>query len=226
MLIVNRWKDFVSDGTLSLLSRWIEHYITSRIHSAVRLPTEGRRFVFKKDYNRLEQVIYRIEILEGLETSRSTTPKKFTELDEFTYAFRSLENIEQLAILAYVDPFDELKTAENWKNFLSANALRSNAEFDRLLTKAMTNLQKTCEKRRLSKMMKQEIRGWDKIADRLDMTVPTAIKLSKDAELQLPVTIIGKIPITTEEQISEWINSRIEKRPYWKIAKTRSRKSL
>ena len=82
-------------------------------------------------------------------------------------------------------------------------------------------LQRLCEKKKLSKHMKQEIRGWDKIAARLDMTIPTAIKLAKDSHLQLPVTIIGRVPVTTEEQIMEWINSRIESKPYWQITKDR-----
>lgn len=224
VLIVNRWKDFVSDGTISLLSRWIEYYIYSQMHSAAKLPTEGRRHLFKKGYNRLEQVIYRIEILEGLETSRSTAPKQFTELDEFTFAFRSIEKIEQVAILAYVDPLDELKSEMDWKSFLYENAYRSNADFDRMLTKSMVDLQKSCERRKLSKIMKQEIKGWDKISSRLDMTIPTVIKLSKDPELQMPITMLGKIPITTEDKLSEWLNERIEKRPCWKVIQERSNK--
>lgn len=221
MLIVNRWKDFVSDGTLSLLSRWIEYYISSRMHSAAKLPTEGRRYLFKKDYNRLEQVIYRIEVLEGLETSRSTTPKDFTELDEFTYTFRSLDKVEQVAILAYIDPFNELNGEKEWKDFLKVNAIRSNSDYDRLLTKSMIHLQRLCERKRLTAIMKQEIRGWDSIAARLNMTVPTILKLSKDPDLEVPITMVGRIPITTEDRIAEWLEGRIKERPYWKIAQER-----
>lgn len=222
MIIVNRWRDFVSEKTLTLLSEWVEYYICNRSHGA-RLPTEGQRYLLVKSYNKLGQAIFNLKVLEGLDFSRSTLPKEFNRLDEFTMTFRQLEAMEQLVIIAYIDPFEELREKDQWERFLNQSLIRSNAQYDRLLSQAVIKLQKLCEKKGLVNTMKHEIRTWEKIAKRLSVSVFTARKIAKDPKARMPVTMVGGTPVTTEEYISKWLDDLIEKRPYWKISQEREK---
>jgi hypothetical protein len=113
----------------------------------------------------------------------------------------------------------ELKEEKTWNQFLVRSKIGSNAQFDRLLTKAMVHLQRESEKKGLSKAMKHEIRGWGKIAKRLNMSITTAQKIAKDETARMPITLIGGVPVTTEEKMSKWLDDLIENRPYWAIAK-------
>ena len=59
-----------------------------------------------------------------------------------------------------------------------------------------------------------ELHGWKSIADHLQKSVPTAMSLAR--EQRAPITLLGKTPYTTAEKLEKWMDSLIEKEPYWR----------
>ncbi len=62
--------------------------------------------------------------------------------------------------------------------------------------------------------MGRELHGWKEISAFLKKSVPTAMKLAR--EQRAPITLLGKTPFTTAEKLEKWMDSLIEKEPYWK----------
>lgn len=209
-MIQNLWYDYgVSDQTVSMLCAWIEY--RAKIVKGPFLPLHSVRYVVSKRYNKHGMAIYDTTVLEGPECSISTAPKPFTKIQEFTYSFYSLSKDNQIIILSYIDPMDELNNRKDWFSYLKGFGIGNCEE---RLAGAMVQLQKEAEKRNLVKSTDGEIRGWDNIAEYLQCTKPTAIRLARDC--QLPVTKFGGGIYTTAAKLQEYIEQRIDIAPYWK----------
>jgi hypothetical protein len=200
-MILNRWPDKVSDKAISLLNRWIEYY-AGNICNSPFVPTEAKRYLFKKSIDVEGKCIFRVEILEGIDNSRSTAPREVSKMIEFGFAFRSLSDMDQLIILAQADPFDELNTKESWSKFLIDYKIGNNGDFNRLLIMALVDLQTILEKKKLVEIMTRDLRGWRRIADYLNVSVPTAKKYTR--ELGLPISMLGGSVFSSEEKIDVW----------------------
>ena len=78
------------------------------------LPIHSQKYLIHKKINKRGMAIYSMSVLEGLDFSRSTAQKKFTDVDEFTYVFYSLNLQDRLLILSYVDPTDHFDCNKDW----------------------------------------------------------------------------------------------------------------
>lgn len=220
-MIRNEWRDLVNDKTVRLLNRWIEQYISTVIKPAY-MPREAQRSVYFKTYNRHGIACFRVEVMEGIDAVRSTKPREFTDVDEFGYAFRELDFLEQIAILSYADPFLEFETRQEWRDYLTTFGIeRDHGAF---LRRSMVSLQKWAEKRGLVKPVEGEIRGWKSIASFMGRSIPTVMKMAKDPTLKMPVAMILGEAVTTEEKLRQFLNELIQKQPIWKDKRNAARK--
>lgn len=217
-MIQNIWYDYgVSDQTVTLLCSWVEY--RTKVVKGPFLPLHSTKYLVRKKYNKNNVAIYHTTILEGIEHGRSTAPKPFTKVQEFTYSFYSLSKEDQIIILSYIDPMNELNDRVDWISYLKSFDIRN---CDARLICAMVQLQKEAEKRNLVRSTEGEISGWDNIADFLKCTKPTAIKLARDC--QLPITKFGGRVYTTAARLQEYIDQRIDSNPYWKTCSRKPKK--
>ncbi len=209
--MVNLEDQGIAPQTLSMLNKWIEQRLRQMIHGAF-LPQEATRYVFLKSYNRHGIAMYNVQIFEGLDYIRSTAPREYNDVDEFGFAFYSLSEHERIVILSWVDPFQELESREEWRDYLRECGIGNNC--DNRLVDAMLNLQEYCEKRGVVKAMAQDgLRTWPEIAEYLRVSVPTAVKMAKS--LKLPITIISGTIYTTKAKLDEFFDKHIDSNPYY-----------
>lgn len=218
-MVLNRWKDKVSDKLLNLLEKWTERRICL-IHGAY-LPTEGTRYIFKRFYNKLDQLCFRTEVIEGIDDSRSTAPRKFTQVDEFGYAFRDLSDYDQIIILSYVDPLRELDDKDSWSSFLKCLNISNNGAYERILTEAMTKLQYICEEKGLVDKMEGELRGWKAIATFLKRSIPTVRRYAE--EYDMPVSLIGGDVVIMKDDLYDWWRNILKKNLIHKVEENEKR---
>lgn len=208
-MIENQWYDRgVTDKTLSMLYKWVEYKISSHIKSSY-LPHEATRYVFKLGYNKNGVAIYSVTVLSGLEYSRSTAPKEFRALDEFSFVFHELEDKMKLVIMSFIDPFDEIGDRTNWIDFLRSHNIKN---CDGSLSDALVNLQLLLERRGLVKSMEGNLRGWNDIAGFMKCSVPTAMKLVR--ELKLPVSRVGGEVWAMKDKLREALMLYMDSHPY------------
>jgi len=195
-----------------MLCRWIEH--RSKIVKHPFLPIHSQRYLINKKYNKNGKAIYYMEVLEGLDFSRSTSPKIHTNIDEFTFVFYSLDKSDQIIILSYIDPFDEFPNRKSWLDYLRYFNIK---DCDRRLIIAMVNLQNEADKRYISsgRDENEDIWTWNAIAKYIKRSVPTAIRMAKEEDL--PVTMVGGIAYSIKSKLNEYLKNRIDLCPYKKI---------
>ena len=141
MFLINRWSNKVDDKIFVLLEKWVEKRICS-ICKTPYLPVETERYIVEKKYNRFGVAIFETILLKGVENTPGTKQHDITEVDIFGFdVFLNLDEIEQICVLAYIDPFDELKGKENWKEFLDKVNIRGGGEYDRILRNSFINMQ-------------------------------------------------------------------------------------
>lgn len=199
--MINKWNNTVSNDLFVLIEKWLEYYVCQFVRSAW-CPSEGERFLFVKTYNKKGTALYTMEVLRGVDSSRSTKPKEPTKLDSFTHVFRSLATKEQDSIVYYFDPLDEFLEKERRLYFFRLYEFEDNGRFEDFLEKSLLKLQSESQKRGLLSGMEGEIRGWRNIARRLKRSIPTVMKLAESQGL--PVAKIGGEIVTTERKISQW----------------------
>lgn len=66
----------------------------------------------------------------------------------------------------------------------------------------------------ISLSQEEELHGWAAMADFLDISIPTMIKLAK--EQMAPVTLISGTPYSTTEKLKKWKEEKLKHYPYWK----------
>ncbi len=217
-MIENIWYEYgVSDKTVSLLCKWIEK--RTHIVNGPFLPMHSQRFIINKKYNKNGVAIYSMNILEGVEHGRSTSPKAFTNIDEFGYAFYCLDDEDILIILSFIDPMNELESRKEWINYLKGFNIK---KCDERLVCAMVKLQKEAEKRELVPSIEGEIRGWANIAAFLRCSIPTAMKLA--IEKKLPISRLGTEVYSTETVLRNFLMERLETAPIWKTTKKKKKR--
>lgn len=207
--MVNNWEGCVTDDLLQMLNNWMEYYIS--VHMKYRaLPTESQRFVYHLSKNSKGKQIFTVEIVIGIEEGYSTTPAihRHNRYDEFTHAFRALKNKEQLAIIGYADPFDELKDRKTWKLFLKDCKCRNDKDYERLIARAMEHLQIEAQKRRLVEIAVNHVRTWECIAELLKVSVPTAKKIVEEGNLPV-YRVNGTIQCEKDSFLKEYSRLRI-----------------
>lgn len=202
----------IQEKTISLLNKWLESHLRSMMKSAF-LPKESQRFVFELGHSKTGKATYHVHILEGLEFIRSTAPRIFTDADELGFTFRDLSEEDQLLILAYFDPFMEFQDEQDWKTFLIQHGIRK--KHKEYSIEALLRLQDLLQIKGIIKMAEGEtLRGWSQIADYLDMSVPSAMKLAR--EKKLPCSIVGGTIVTTKARLDAWLEAQIDAHPYYK----------
>ena len=182
--MVNSWPGLIANATWTMFERWIEYYIGQKLPYR-SLPTESERRIFELSYNRIGQRQYEIKTLIGIEEGHCTTPHRFNKLDEFTMAFRDLAQVEQLALIGYVDPFQELTEAKIWKAFLEKCECARTTDYERLVKRAVMALQAAAEERGLVEKFRGRVCTWAKIAALKDVSVPTIRRMVE--RMKLPV---------------------------------------
>jgi hypothetical protein len=209
-MLVNNWSGVIDEKLLTLLERWIERRIIKMNAKHAFLPREGIRHIFKKRYNILGQAIFDIEIKEGLEFGRSTTPHELDNVDEFGHIFiTKMSDLEQTIIIANADPLDEFIDKDNWRCLLKSLGFGKSQHFEKVLTEAMSKLQQLAAEIGLVKNMKESnqglVEGWENIAEEIGVSIPTAVKWAEDKGLNLPIVKIkGKIYLVKGKMGEFW----------------------
>lgn len=202
-MIENKFPDHVHDKILILLERSIERRITKNIKSPF-IPNAATKTIVTKKYNKHGEAIYKFEIIEGLELSRSTAPKgDYDSVDIFYFdCFLSLTHNEKLSVLVYVDPFNEFGDREYWNVFLQESDFKTTRAYNFTLSKAFFKLQKLAEERNLvPKMDLDELRGWNEISSYWGCSVKTMMKLAK--KHRLPIVFIEGNVYSLKSKLSE-----------------------
>lgn len=228
MQIENRWKDYIDDQTLNLLGKSIERKIRSSVPRGAFLPNEARKYEVVKKINKYGKAIFSFIEHEGLENSRSTAPKFYDNVDSFYFdVFLNLIETEKIVILSYLDPLDEFKSmkSDEWIDLLKFLNFKDNGTYEKELENCMKKMQKLAEEKRLvRKMIQGRIETWEKIAVFMNRSVPTVMKMALDEDDPLPVSIIGGTATSTEELLSDYIERRFLKYPYYKTKNRRNGK--
>ena len=92
---------------------------------------------------------------------------------------------QQILILGYADPFDELNDKDEFRQFLTEIGIGKEQEYWKLLEEAFVVLQKKLEKRGLANTVDDILNGWTQISDYLQMSLPTVKKLAKEGRLYI-----------------------------------------
>lgn len=229
-MIVNNWQGLIDDRLLTLLARWIERRMVKMHPKHAFLPKEGTKYLLHKRYNKFGQAIFDMEVKEGLEFSRSTTPHQLDDIDEFGHLFiTKFTDLEQTIIIAYVDPTDEFIDHNYWKEFIKAIGFKKQSYYHDTLTKLICRLQCLSAERRLVKHMENAtqgmVEGWNNIAERLGVSVPTAIKWAETPELNLPVIRIGSKIYLIEDKLPEFYEILLTTHKYHMVKK-KARKEI
>jgi hypothetical protein len=204
-------KHGVSEETVNLLNQWVEHRLRSLIKAAW-VPTDVHKFLFHNFTNKNGDRCYKIEILEGIDSIRSTAPKKFSRLDEMNYTFRILSDQDQLLILSYIDPLSEVNSQQDWVDYLKSQGIKKNHQ--NLLIQAMLSLQLLLQAKGIIKVMEEgALRGWVEISEYCKVSIPTMIRMAKD--LKMPIAFVGPSVYTTKARLDAFFNQTIDERPYW-----------
>lgn len=185
MNIENIWPDKIDQNVIELLTKYLEKRSACGLRSGASLPKEATRYVYKTFRNKLGEQCFRVETITGVEEGRATSPKFHTRVDEFGYAFRSLTDKQQLLILGYADPFDELSEKDQFREFLTEIGIGKEQEYWKLLEEAFVVLQKKLEKRGLAQDMTDILTGWDQVASYLKLSLPTVKKLAKEGRITI-----------------------------------------
>jgi len=216
-VIINRWPKYVSNELITLLEKWIEKRIVSVVKSPY-LPSNGRRYLFVKRYNKNGLAIFDEVILEGIEHgARGTRPREMTSVDVFGYdVFLSLSALKRGVVLAYADPFSEFANEDSWQSFLRHLSLK-NHTFEESLKGAMIEMQRKAEEKGIVKCMtlEGEIWGLENIAEFLCISRPTLIKYIKDHSLKIPVSKVGNRWFSTEKLLADWKLNLLNHRQFW-----------
>jgi hypothetical protein len=214
----------ISDRTIEILNKWCEWRLGSLVKAAWT-PSETQKFLFINSYSKTGKRIFKVEILQGIDSIRSTAPKKFTKVEEVNFTFYSLDKTEQLLIISYLDPFSEFESNTTWIDYLKTEGIRRNHQ--NLLIESILKFQYLLIEKGLLKTMEGEtkefLRGWNAIATFLDVSVPTAMLLC--SKNKAPVSLIGGMVTTTRKKLEDWLESQIDANPYWKM-KEREKKNL
>ena len=187
MVILNKWPDKIDQNVIDLLTKYLERR-SCNCRSGSSLPQEATRYVYHTFRNKLGEQCFRVETVTGVAEGRSTSPKFHTRVDEFGYAFRSLTDKQQILILGYADPFDELNDKDEFRQFLTEIGIGKEQEYWKLLEEAFVVLQKKLEKRGLANTVDDILNGWTQISDYLQMSLPTVKKLFVSIHLVYIVT--------------------------------------
>src|SRR5574343_473732 len=185
MVILNKWPDKIDQNVIDLLTKYLEKRSGCGLRSGSSLPQEATRYVYHTFRNKLGEQCFRMETVTGVAEGRSTSPKFHTRVDEFGYAFRSLTDKQQLLILGYADPFDELNDKDEFRQFLTEIGIGKEQEYWKLLEEAFVVLQKKLEKRGLAQDMTDILTGWDQVAGYLQLSLPTVKKLAKEGKIYI-----------------------------------------
>jgi len=219
----NLWPGRVANRTVNLLNRHVERITTGGLRSSYLVaPEQRQRYRHVRDIK--GRLLIDIEMLRGYVgikgNIRGTT--RWTDQDEFSVIFNEvLITSDRLLILAFDDPFDELRDPQEFKKFLKQNNISNRKLFASMAEKAMIVLQQELEKRGMVKMKKgeHELHGWDAIANYLGKSIPTVIGMAKDQKMKLPITLMGSTSYTTKEDLDRWKEDRLKKKPIWKEQK-------
>jgi hypothetical protein len=221
--IENEWKDAVDDRTIDLLGAAIERRIRTGVPRGAFLPHETTRFEVVKHYNRFGKALFDFVEHTGLENSRSTRPRDLDKVDIFWYdCFLNLTTEEQLTVLSYADPMDEFVSIkdEKWINLLEYLDYRNNGAYQRALRICMTKLQKFAEEKKLvAERMEGVIETWEEIAEFMNRSVPTVMKMAMDKDNPLPVSMIGGTAVSTKALLTEYVQKCITRFPYHKMGR-------
>lgn len=211
MEIANLWPEKVDNALIILLEKYIERR-SCNCRSGSSLPKEATRHVTRIFRNKQDQRCFMIETITGVEEGRSTAPKFHTRVDEFGYAFRSLTDKEQILILGHADPFDELTNKEEFKKFLKEQGIGKEQEYYKLLEAAFLKLQNICAMRGLVTVTEDILSTWAEIAAFLEVSIPTAKKMT--VENNLPISFLNGRVISSKTKIEKRLNEIIEEANY------------
>ena len=197
---------------IDLLTKYLEKRSGCGLKSGSSLPKEATRYVYHTFRNKLGEQCFRVETITGVEEGRSTQVKFHTRVDEFGYAFRTLTDKQQLLILCYADPFDELNDKDEFRQFLTEIGIGKEQEYWKLLEEAFVVLQKKLEKRGLAQEMDDILSGWLQISDYLQMSLPTVKKLAKEGKLY--ISRLGGRVISSKSMLEKNIQDIVAENNY------------
>lgn len=181
MEIANLWPEKVDNSVIILLEKWIEKRSYCNLRSGSSLPKEATRYTTRIFRNKQDQRCFIIEKIEGLEEGRSTKGKFHTRVDEFGYIFRKLTDREQISLLIYCDPFDELEERESRLKEIKKNGFSNEGKFLKEVGNILEKLQDMCVSAGIVEDLnhKKQMTDFKKIAKKLKVTVPTVKKILK-----------------------------------------------
>jgi hypothetical protein len=217
MSIANLWTDTVSDETMSYLERSINRRVCSLVKHPWT-PNEVERTIATKKYSVNGLAIFEFAIVQGMDTSRNTRPRKVDNVDIFWYdVFLNIEEYERIAILIHADPFSEFSNLLTCQSCFTE--FYGKEIYGKTLGIAMKKLQRLSEIKKLVTPMNIDaddgLWTWASISKYLRRSIPTTMKMAKQDKL--PIIYMGGIAYTTKSQLDKFLQKKFQTQAYWQV---------
>jgi len=123
----------------------------------------------------------------------------------------------QLALLFYIDPFNELHNPVK-KKLLRLKCVRTKSRMAKFVAESFYFFTKTLEYKNLLPISlndwDDDVFGWQAIADCVNVSIPVMMKMA--IAHKAPIAIIGeRTPFTTKSKLLQWKYSLPEEAPLW-----------